>query len=378
MHLCKLRNAFHYLNRFKLRLLTVLLLCLSSIAVLSYLFTAHNTLIIHSGGDATIVDYNGNAAQALLDAGIQRTELDSYTLNTDGVPQLVITKAKTVTICFEDGSSSTILCSGVTVADALEQLGLSLTEDDLLDHALTDPLTDPMQLQLSRAQISYRTDLFETDFETVYWDNSQLPAGTLSVFQAGEPGLTARTFRRVERDGEYVREQLVSSSICKAPVPAYIWRGTGDPGFLPVPSALTGSGSSRSSFASGPSPLPAGGAAIVSDDGTQIVTASGDLLRYSRCVSVSATAYTTQLDTDPNPTYTGTVARVGAIAVDPAVIPLGSRLFIVAADGSWLYGYAAAEDRGGGIQGSRIDLFFDSYQECINFGCRSAKVYILG
>ena len=41
----------------------------------------------------------------------------------------------------------------------------------------------------------------------------------------------------------------------------------------------------------------------------------------------------------------------GAIAVDPSVIPLGSELFIIASDGSVVYGYATAEDTGGNIKG---------------------------
>jgi 3D (Asp-Asp-Asp) domain-containing protein len=52
-------------------------------------------------------------------------------------------------------------------------------------------------------------------------------------------------------------------------------------------------------------------------------------------------------------------------------------MYIEAADGSWIYGYATAEDCGGGIKGDKIDLFFDTYDECIQFGVRKAVVYIL-
>jgi 3D (Asp-Asp-Asp) domain-containing protein len=59
------------------------------------------------------------------------------------------------------------------------------------------------------------------------------------------------------------------------------------------------------------------------------------------------------------------------VAVDPSVIPLGSRLFIEG------YGYAIAGDTGGAIQGMRIDLCFNSYDEAIRFGRRTVKVYIV-
>jgi len=71
------------------------------------------------------------------------------------------------------------------------------------------------------------------------------------------------------------------------------------------------------------------------------------------------------------------VARVGAIAVDPKVIPLGTKMYILSSGGTWIYGVAVAEDTGGSIKGYKIDLFFDTYDECINFGVRSAAVYIL-
>ena len=70
-------------------------------------------------------------------------------------------------------------------------------------------------------------------------------------------------------------------------------------------------------------------------------------------------------------TAIGLLAQRGVVAVDPSVIPLGSHLFI---DG---YGYAIAGDTGGAIQGMRIDLCFNSYDEAISFGRRTVKVYIL-
>ena len=57
------------------------------------------------------------------------------------------------------------------------------------------------------------------------------------------------------------------------------------------------------------------------------------------------------------------------VAVDPSFIPLRSRLYV---DG---YGYATALDVGGSIKGNRIDLFFESYEEAINWGIRRVRVY---
>ena len=71
-------------------------------------------------------------------------------------------------------------------------------------------------------------------------------------------------------------------------------------------------------------------------------------------------------------------ARVGAIAVDPTVIPYGTRMFIVTNDGEYVYGIATAEDCGGGIKGNHVDLFFNTVEECFQFGVRDCIIYFLG
>ena len=76
-------------------------------------------------------------------------------------------------------------------------------------------------------------------------------------------------------------------------------------------------------------------------------------------------------------TASGTKARPGVVAVDPKVIPLGTKLYIESMDGTGSYGYASAEDKGGAIKGNRIDLFFSSRSDALKFGRRQVKVYIL-
>ena len=73
------------------------------------------------------------------------------------------------------------------------------------------------------------------------------------------------------------------------------------------------------------------------------------------------------------------MTQYGTIAVDPRVIPLGSRLYVVSdgGDQSWSYGPGLAEDTGGLIKGTKIDLFFMTGDEANDFGIRPAKVYIL-
>jgi 3D (Asp-Asp-Asp) domain-containing protein len=71
-------------------------------------------------------------------------------------------------------------------------------------------------------------------------------------------------------------------------------------------------------------------------------------------------------------TATGMLAQRGVVAVDPAVIPLGTRVYVEG------YGGAIAADTGGAIRGKRIDLCFNTYEEAIRFGRRPVRVYIFG
>lgn len=70
-------------------------------------------------------------------------------------------------------------------------------------------------------------------------------------------------------------------------------------------------------------------------------------------------------------TASGTAVCRGTVAVDPRVIPLGSKLYIEG------YGYATARDTGGAIRGNKIDVWFPSLGECYQWGYRHVKVTVL-
>jgi 3D (Asp-Asp-Asp) domain-containing protein len=98
-----------------------------------------------------------------------------------------------------------------------------------------------------------------------------------------------------------------------------------------------------------------------------------------KILSMNASAYTAGYEsTGKHPgqkgygiTATGKKATHGVVAVDPNVIPLGSRLYVEG------YGYAMAWDIGGAIKGNKIDLFYDDLAEAIKFGRKNLMVYVL-
>ncbi|MGA8941699.1 MAG: 3D domain-containing protein [Thermoactinomyces sp.] len=102
--------------------------------------------------------------------------------------------------------------------------------------------------------------------------------------------------------------------------------------------------------------------------GTNEELAKEDMqLSAAGTMTVQATGYTHT----GGRTATGTYPRRGTIAVDPDVIPLGTKLYVPG------YGYGVAEDTGGAVQGRIIDLFFETREEAIKWGRRTVTIKIL-
>lgn len=103
--------------------------------------------------------------------------------------------------------------------------------------------------------------------------------------------------------------------------------------------------------------------------------ANGVPTHYSYCITGKATAYY-----GGTRTATGTRPMQGSVAVNPRQIPYGTRMWIVSTDGSIVYGLGVAEDTGGFIYlktGPTIDVYFNTYEDCVHWGLRNVNIYIL-
>ena len=87
-----------------------------------------------------------------------------------------------------------------------------------------------------------------------------------------------------------------------------------------------------------------------------------------RLMTVNASAYSGHTIT-----ATGTTPKWGTIAVDPSVIPYGTKVYIPKFDMVF-----TAEDCGGAIKGNKIDIFMNSESECTTFGRQNIEIQILG
>jgi len=185
-----------------------------------------------------------------------------------------------------------------------------------------------------------------------YVDNPTLQEGIEQIRQLGEPGERIREYE-IEFIGEQEQGRTLVQQTIVDPVPKIIDRGI---------------------------------QATVDNIGT--ITNLGELLGtltdtsaasfvYVRRLVMEATAYTAAGGGRPpdHPrfgyTATGIRAEHGIVAVDPSVIPLGTRLYIEG------YGFAIAADTGGAIRGYKIDLFMYSHEDAIRFGRRNVTVFIL-
>ena len=92
---------------------------------------------------------------------------------------------------------------------------------------------------------------------------------------------------------------------------------------------------------------------------------------YTQVLGMEATAYLPTDGSSEGLTAMGIPATYGVVAVDPDVIPLGSRVYIPG------YGEALAADTGGAIYGYRIDLCMEDYWQAMEFGRRSVTVFVL-
>lgn len=165
-------------------------------------------------------------------------------------------------------------------------------------------------------------------FKTEYRFDRDLAPGRTKVGQKGENGKLVRM----------VQQQIVNGKVVKSTV---LWEKT----------------------------VPGKNQVILIGKQGQAQTRGGFV--RSQTLTMNASAYSAAEPGLDSMTASGMRAVRGVVAVDPRVIPLGTKLYVEG------YGFAIAGDTGGAIKGNRIDLCFNTVQECYQFGRRKVVVHIL-
>ena len=331
-----------------------LILALSLIAMLSQ--TAKATTYVITDGDrvVTYTTFETDPDEVLGQAGVELSELDTYTTEAvEGAEAITIQRAQKVTIHYH-GETAVVTTQGETAGELLQRLNLAVTGEDVVSHGMEDMTYDGMELRIDRIVTVQETYTATVPHEVQYCNDPSVPEGMEEVLTEGEDGELLCTASVTYVNGIETERHVLTETVTKAPVTELIGIGTGE-----------------KIEAADPEDMP-----VIADG--YITLPTGEVLTYTDTATVRATAYTHTDKGCDFVTSTGTTVHWGTVAVDPRYIPYGTRMFIVASDGSYVYGVAVAEDCGGDIKGDRMDLYMPTYEQCIQFGRRVCTIYYLG
>ena len=207
-----------------------------------------------------------------------------------------------------------------TVGEALKEEGIKLSKLDIVEPGLKKPVKNGMTIVVKRVVVEKEVVEEVIKFKTIKKEDPTMNEGKKKVVQEGKNGKAKVTYRVTYIDGKEAKRKKIKSEVITPKKNKIVKIGTR-------------------------------------------VTIDG--FAYSRKLVVKAYSYT-----GGGRTAMGTRARVGEIAVDPNVIPLGSKVYIEGV------GVRYAEDTGGNIKGNTIDIYMNTMSECRNWGVRYVTIYI--
>jgi len=311
------------------------LLCLTLVFIMSIVvgFSGNNKTIyiVADGQTKTIRTSDDNPQNIIKQAGVKFAASDKYTISTQNITTgTTITIHRNVPVKVQvDNNTKVIETNAADVKALVKKLGYNPLDYDT-EPGVHAELRPNMLIKLEPliAKITFRN--MQEPFGTVYREDDSLEKGKTKVVQQGQEGTARLMVKEYYKGGTKVDEEILQKSVTAQPVPEVVAKGTyqeyqADSGYIPP---------------------------------------------YEYAMDVEATAYLPSDGSGSGYTATGMRAGRGVVAVDPNVIPYGTRLYISG------YGEAVAADTGG-FSGRRIDLCMESYSEAIGWGRRDVRIYIL-
>ena len=328
-------------------MMIVPVLLMASVSLTAY---AQSGYVIYDGNDRRVVISEATEpSEVLSEAGIELSRADIIEMNEDGMrPEITVVRNQIIYI--NNGGQEIVSNTyGQTVGELLEGINLQLNEGDAIDVSLDTVTYDGMVLNIDRWTTATEYVYEEVPFETEYVKTNKMLVGDEKVATEGVNGELKHTATVTYFNGQEVSREIVATEQTIEPVNQVIKQGT----------------------------FEAEKGKLTIKDGV-IVTADGEVYTYKKTMQVKATAYTHTDKGCDMITATGTTVHWGTVAVDPKLIPYGTKMFIVSNDGKFVYGLSAAEDCGGSIKGNRIDLYMPTTSQCFSFGVRNCTVYFIG
>lgn len=323
-----------------------IIVSVSIIILIMVIFSIRKTVTISVDGKyKNITTFSNTYGNILSSNGIKIGPKDkvSPSLNSKvhNNAKLIIKRALKVEVDV-DGKKLSINSPENNICDMLKAEKIKLNSLDKVVPYKYSKLKKGLKIIITRVESKDIKSSSQIQYETVVKDDESIQQGSNRVIQEGQNGEKETVTRIMYENGKEVSRKVISEVIKKQPVQKVIAMGE-------IPDY---------------SPSRGGNFSVV------------------RSLNMKSTAYSADCestgkepgDTDFGITATGTVAKRGtcsSVAVDPRVIPLGTKLYVEG------YGYAIAEDTGGAIKGNRIDLFFNSNSEANDWGVKLVNVYVI-
>lgn len=298
--------------------------------------TAHKNIIVDvDGNKIEVTTFKGNVQAVLNQEEIYLSDKDKVepSLTTELSDDDVIKIKKAVPVeVMVDGKDIKVDSAENSVKDMLATEGITLNELDKVEPSIDTELSKNLKIKITRVEEKTIVEKEPIEFETVVKEDSNLKKGEKKTTQKGANGEKEVTMKLVMEDGKEVSREVVESKVVKEPVNQIVTKGTKE---------------------------------------ELVLSRGNDNINYKKKMVVEATAYS-----GDGITATGTVPKrnpggLSTIAVDPRVIPLGTKVYVEG------YGYAVAEDTGGAIKSNIIDIFLNSSSECKQWGRRNVNLYVI-
>lgn len=344
----------------RLPLITVLVAAFITTGIV--LLKSVNVFEINDGKNISVVySLSSSNEKALEKLGLYKGD---YKIVTQDIAankkSLEIEKTFPVTIIWGD-QKTTVKTLKSSVGEILENAGFTVDEFDMVEPDVNTVLTEKGVIDY--VDIDYvdeqRDEVIKSTFKTVF--SRSLESGT-SYTTGGSNGLKSVVYKTKLINGKVAERTVISEQIITKAVDGTKVVGTANGGRITTGVAVTTSSKTGCYSTLTPSsPIP--------------LDENGVPTNYTSHITVQATAYSYT----GYRTSTGKNPQPGYVAVNPAYIPYGTRMYIVSSDGNWIYGYAEAADTGGfaAYNPTNIDLFFETIAQCYAFGRRDIEVYFL-
>ena len=329
--------------------LWLVVLCLCAMLACVAWLTRFCTVTTTEGTQTMVLAPVMNKATILALAGVQADLQDElqYKDLGGGLAQLHVERSFPIDITADGATVQHRVVVG-TVAQALETLGIAVGPDDYTEPALTQPV-DRSTGHITLYRVSYHD--YSID-EVIPFETERRPTSLLYqakkkeiVFQEGKNGYLKAEMRDKLIDGVVVESTPITVLESVEPVPQILKvYGEGVPiSEVEAPAGIT-------------------------------INENGEPSSYSTVYEMKATGYYSPRGKGAS----GLGLYYGTFAVDPRIIPYGTKVYIVSENGKFIYGWAIATDTGAFIHSNnmQVDLFYETYAESAANGVQRVKVYV--